>query len=127
MNRTMIIVLAVFVVTAFVGATVVDAAIMTSGGANPVADGIFTSNAGATGTSEVGPPGNWHMSSTAGSGFYRTVGTGTGYSGSPDNELEQILEGENGWTATLQVKVNARPSETGRYTCMFRMAWICLT
>jgi len=106
MNRTMIIALAAFLVTAFVGATVVDAAIMTSGGANPVTD-EFSSNAGATGTSEAGPPANWRMISTTGSGFYRTVGTGPGYSGSPDNELEEILEGENGWTATLQVKVNA--------------------
>ena len=97
---------AVFIATALLGLGVVDAAIITSGGANPATQG-FSSNAGATGISEAGPPANWHMSSTSGSGFYRVVGTGTGYSGSPDNELEQILEGENGWTATLQVKVNA--------------------
>ena len=106
MNRTMITASAVFIATALLGLGVVDAAIITSGGANPATQG-FSSNAGATGISEAGPPANWHMSSTSGSGFYRVVGTGTGYSGSPDNELEQILEGENGWTATLQVKVNA--------------------
>ena len=86
MNRTMITASAVLVVTAFVVATVVDAAIMTSGGTNPATQG-FTASGGATGTSEVGPPANWRMTSTAGSGFYRTVGTGTVYSGSPDNEL----------------------------------------
>jgi len=105
MNRKMITASAVFLGTALLGLGVVDAAIITSGGANPVTQG-FTASGGATGTSEVGPPANWHMSSTSGSGFYRTVGTGTGYSGSPDNELEEIVESENGWTATLQVKVN---------------------
>ena len=93
MNRKIITASAVFLGTALLGLGVVDAAIITSGGANPATQG-FTASGGATGTSEVGPPANWRMTSTAGSGFYRTVGTGTGYSGSPDNELEEIVDKE---------------------------------
>ena len=77
-----------------------------------------STNAGPTGTSDAGPAGQ------LADGFQFRVWDSTGLSVPArdipdhlDNELEQILEGTAGWTATLQVKVNAavRDATAGMY------------